>query len=550
MENYVYKINKDKGSKLTQNPNILFIMVDQMKASILKIYSEIGIECPQIEKLATEGVMFENAITPSPLCVPARTSIMTGKYPHTTGCRRNETLLPENENHAFKIWKDANYTTGLIGKNHCYMEKSDLDLFDVRLEISHQGLPKGGYIGTNPGTKGMDWGVKEELIDKANINRLEMSKTKNKICYSSSDKDESLFSTSLISERSVKFLEKYKQGEFSEEKKPFALWVSFPDPHEPYEAPKRYTDMFPPSGVKLPPQKENEFNDDLSPQRNRILYEIMGHKSEPLNKIRAQISVYQAMCKFIDDGIKKIIEKLEELDLKENTIIVFTSDHGDFMGEHGMFVKGGVFYDCLVKVPLIISWPKGDFKKGVKEKSVVSTIDIIPTLFNLQGLVDFKETGLGWKKNNELKKDFLSEETIRGFQGNLLPSVTKSEPKNIAFSEYGAGGPKFGFEDFKQFKPPYGYRTLLETLWAREAEGRRKMVRTDKWKYITDSSEDIDELYDLLKDPWELNNLSKNKDYDKTIEDMKGLLLDWMIKTEDKNPVEIPKNIGRDFFKE
>ena len=283
-----------------------------MKASILRLYSEIGIECPQIEKLAKEGVTFENAITPSPLCVPARTSIMTAKYPHSTGCRRNETLLPENEIHAFKIWKEANYTTGLIGKNHCYVENSDLELFDVRLEISHQGLPKGNYIGANIGTKGMDWGVDENLIDKANLNRLEMAKTKNTICFSSSENDESLFSTSLITERSLKFLEKFKKGDFSEEKKPFALWVSFPDPHEPYEAPKRYTDMFPPEKIKLPPQRAGEFDDGTSPERNKILFEIMGHKSESEDQIRSQISVYQAMCKFIDDGIKEIIEILEE----------------------------------------------------------------------------------------------------------------------------------------------------------------------------------------------------------------------------------------------
>ncbi|MBA46451.1 MAG: hypothetical protein CL893_00005, partial [Dehalococcoidia bacterium] len=89
-----------------------------------------------------------------------------------------------------------------------------------------------------------------------------------------------------------------------------------------------------------------------------------------------------------------------------------------------------------------------------------------------------------------------------------------------------------------------------ETLWAREAEGRRKMVRTDKWKYITDSNDDIDELYDLENDPWELENLSKQKEYLPIILNLKELLLDWMIETEDKKPVEIPKNIGRDFFKE
>ena len=290
---------------MSKRPNILFIMADQMKASILRIYSEIGIECPQIEKLAEEGIKFENAITPSPLCVPARTSIMTGKYPHNTGCRRNETLLPEGEFHAFKVWKKAGYTTGLIGKNHCYVNQSDLDLFDVRLEISHQGLPKGDYVGANVGNTGMDWIKDENIINEANKNRLEMSKTKKKICYSSSNNDESTFSTSLIANQSIEFLEKYAQGSFSRENNPFALWVSFPDPHEPYEAPKRYVEMFPKENVKLPPQKRGEFDDESSPERNKILYEIMGHKDEPEDEIRAQISIYQAMCKFIDDEIKK-----------------------------------------------------------------------------------------------------------------------------------------------------------------------------------------------------------------------------------------------------
>ena len=128
--------------------------------------------------------------------------------------------------------------------------------------------------------------------------------------------------------------------------------------------------------------------------------------------------------------------------------------------------------------------------------------------------------------------------------------IQENKGKNIAFSEYGAGGPKFRFEDFKKFRPSKGYRTLLETLWAREAEGRRKMVRTDKWKYITDSHGDMDELYDLENDPWELINLSNNCENKNIILEMKDYLLDWMIETEDKKPIQIPKKIGRDFFKE
>ena len=105
----------------TKRPNILFVMADQMKWSILRMYSEIGIETPALEKLAAEGIRFDTAITPHPLCVPARTSVMTARYPHSTGCRRNETLMPDSEVHAFRIWKEAGYVTGLIGKNHCFV---------------------------------------------------------------------------------------------------------------------------------------------------------------------------------------------------------------------------------------------------------------------------------------------------------------------------------------------------------------------------------------------------------------------------------------------
>ena len=542
-----------------KKPNILFIMADQMKSSILKMYSEIGIECPQLEKLASEGVLYKNAFTPHPLCVPARTSMMTGKYPHKTGCRRNETLMPENELHAFKIWKKLNYVTGLIGKNHCFDKQSDLDLFDVRLEISHRGLPRGGYKGENVGNKGMEWIVDEKLINEANNNRLEMGiweKT-----HSSSDAPEELFPTSLITKQTEKFLEKYSAGEFGNTHNPFSLWVSFPDPHEPYIAPARYVNMFPPEKVVLPNTREYEFTDGTAPERNRLLYKILGHNKESEDDIRSQISVYQAMTKFIDDGIKKIVEKLDTLGLKENTIIVFTSDHGDFMGEHGMTVKGGVFYDCLVKVPLIISWPNGKFNTGVIDESMVNTIDILPTLLFLQGLGDFKNLGKGWANNKQKKNKFLNEYEMRSFDGKLLPTITDSKPSEVAFSEYGAGGPQYKLEDLNKINKPYGHRALLETLWAREAEGKRRMVRTKDWKYITDISAkdhtinsaidggpgDIDELYDLKNDPWELYNIAQDPKYKEIIVQMKEHLLEWMIDTEDYNPLEIPNKIGINF---
>tara|TARA_B110000495_G_scaffold181794_1_gene176813 strand:- start:1046 stop:2740 length:1695 start_codon:yes stop_codon:yes gene_type:complete len=549
-------------------PNVLFIMADQMKASILRMYSsEIGIETPTLERLADDGVRFEHAITPHPLCVPARTSVMTGRYPHSTGCRRNETLMPENEQHAFRIWKDNGFTTGLIGKNHCYIEPSDLELFDVRCEISHAGLPEEGkYKGENFGNTGMEWVVPEVDINAAHEVRanLRQNAQSPRIAYAVSDTPEEQFGTSVIATQTEAFLDKYVAGDFasndSGDQNPFALWVSFPDPHEPFEAPRRYVDMFPPEDIVLPPQRTNEYTDGTSPERNRVLARMMRQTGDSEEHRRGVVSVYQAMTRFVDDGIGRIVDKLDDLGLRENTIIVFTADHGDFIGEHGMAVKGGVFYDALVQVPMIVSWPGGGVPQGVVEDSMTSTIDILPTLLELQGLASFDGIGAGWARGEDSEGETaLSEQETRRMQGRPLPTVTAATPRSAAFSEYGSGGPPVTMGQLDALDEPFGYDTIIETLWGREAEGRRKMVRTKEWKYVTDPMArgatltsgsdggpgDIDELYDLTKDPWELTNVAHLSENATVISEMRSLLASWMIDTEDPSPVEVPKSIGR-----
>lgn len=556
-------------------PNVLFIMADQMKASILRMYSwEIGIETPSLERLADEGVRFEHAITPHPLCVPARTSMMTGRYPHSTGCRRNETLMPENEQHVFRIWKDNGFTTGLIGKNHCYIEPGDLELIDVRCEISHGGLPLQGifsdYKGEIPGTSGMDWVVPETDINIGHEDRktLRDNAQSPRIAYKVSDNPEENFGTSIIAAQTEEYLERYSQGALGADssgsgsgygRDPFALWVSFPDPHEPYEVPRRYADMFPPEDVAMPPQRTDEYTDGTAPERNRVLARMMRQTEDSEEHRRGLVSVYQAMTRFVDDGIGRILDKLDELGLRENTIIVFTADHGDFGGEHGMAVKGGVFYDALVQVPLIVSWPAGGVQQGVVDASMTSTIDIVPTLLELQGLASFAGIGDGWARNGNRKQVVLTEAQTRHMQGRPLPTVTPAAPRFASFSEYGAGGPLFTMDLLNDFPEPLGYHTIIDTLWAREAEGRRKMVRTPEWKYVTDPRArgatltsgsdggpgDVDELYDLTKDPWELTNVAHLPENASVISEMRSLLAGWMIDTEDPVPVEVPETVGR-----
>lgn len=573
-----------------KRPNVLFIMADQLKWSALQMYSEIGIPTPSLERLAARGVMYRNAVTPHPLCVPARTSIMTGRYPHSTGCRRNETLMPDNEIHAFQIWRDAGYTTGLIGKNHCF---TDLDVFDVYCDISHGGLPQGDYLGSEPETKGMEWVRPVEAINKAHETRTRLREHAQSptIAYAVTDYPLEDYGSNVVTAQTEAFLDRVANGEkFGRDEPegdkdwPFALWVSYPDPHEPREAPRQYVDMFPSEKIALPPTRRGEFDEDggvdhlddapyppggdvsPAPEVNRVLYAMLGMDDDSEDDIRNLVSVYHAMTRLVDDGIGRILDKLEELGVLEDTIIVFTADHGDFMTEHNMAVKGGAFYDCLTRVPLIVSFPKGEVPKGEIDESMANTVDILPTLLELQGLGYFDGINDGWagKMPDGSADDGpmtlegngnVRAELLRRMQGKPLPTATSAEPRVATFSEYGAGGQPVTMAHLEEFEKPWGYRALIDTLWGREAQGRRKMVRTVEWKYVTDPmangagtgevADPEDELYDLANDPWELYNVAHDPKNAGVVSEMRRLLAEWMIDTEDSEPVELPQTIGR-----
>jgi arylsulfatase len=484
-------------------PNILFIMCDQMKATASHLYGNTFCETPSLERLAKRGVLYEHAVTPHPLCVPARISTWTSQWPHSHGGRRNQTLMPADAVHAFKIWKQEGFHTGLIGKNHCFEAESDLALFDTWCQISHGGLTQGET------TKGMDWFRSIGQINAGHRVRKNMPQASPRFSWAVTDFPLEDYSSGLVGGQTRRFLEAHKDD-------PFALWVSFPDPHEPWEVPRQYAEMFPPEKIKLPPSRDDEFTDGTAPERNVALYEMMGIREDSEEDVYGVVSTYHAMIRFMDDEIGRILDTLDETGLSENTIVVFCSDHGDFMGEHAMQCKGGVFYDCLTRIPMIVSWPS-NLPAGFRDDSMVNLIDLVPTLFQLQGI-----------------------EIPRSMHGQPLPTVTDACPRGATFSEYGSGGPEFTLEDLQKLEKPYGRKALIRSLQWREAEGRRKMVRTRGWKYVHDPMGDKDELYDLLNDPWELINVATVEANKAVLADLKIKLADWSIHTEDSSPVPLP----------
>ncbi|MEZ4661750.1 MAG: sulfatase-like hydrolase/transferase [Caldilineaceae bacterium] len=492
---------------MTQRPNILVIMTDQQKALSSHLYGNPFCQTPHLARLAASGVLFRHAFTPHPLCMPARISFWTGQWPHSHGGRRNETPMPAGATHAARIWQEAGYHVGLIGKNHCFAQPDDLALFDTWCEISHGGLP------ADPTTRGMNWFRPLEGVHAAHELRRTMTPQNPRFAYAASNFPLEDYGTGLAAGQTVRFLEQHCQSRADQ---PFALWLSIPDPHEPWVCPEQYATLFPPDKIELPPWRADEFSDGRAPARNRILYEMLGLRNDDLNDLYGLMAVYYGMVRFIDDALGQILDALERLGLREETIVVFCSDHGDMMGEHAMQCKGGAFYDCLTRVPLVVAWP-GQIPAGFIDESMVNLVDVMPTLLTLQGLP-----------------------IPRSMHGQPLPTVTDAAAREATFSEYGAGGPPFTQADLEALPRPWGRQTLIQSLRHREAEGRRKMVRTRDWKYVHDPMGDKDELYDLRADPWELTNVIDEPAHALTVADLRLRLADWMITTEDAQPVPLP----------
>lgn len=477
-------------------PNVIIIMVDQMKANASHLWGSRFNHTPGLERLAERGAVYHGAYAVQPLCVPARIAFWSSLAPHSSGCRTNQSAMPADVWHAFRTWNDNGFTTALIGKDHCFHTADHDDLFDVRCEISHFGFEG------EPTARGMDWCVDPATVDAAHATRRQMHDKAGAqqgvsqlgaATYAVTDYPEHAYSTGLVTRQTVEFLE--NRGS-----EPFALWVSYPDPHTPYEAPRRHFEAVRPR-VKLWPWRADEFDD--APERLKVLHEMMSLGDVDIGELKNLVASYHAMVNFIDEGVNGILDALDRCRLRDNTIVVFTSDHGDFAGEHMMMAKGGAFFDCLAKVPLIVACPEHT-QRRLDIADPVSSLDVVPTLLAIQEL-----------------------DVPAPIDGRGLPGVTQDPARSVVFSEYGAGGPLFTRDDLSRQSAVSGRPAVAESLRTREWEGRRMMAFDGRWKYVHDPFGDLDELYDLDDDPAELFNLSADARHWAVKERLKGEMRQW-----------------------
>jgi len=404
-----------RGVSGKKGTNLLFIMSDQHRGDTMRCEGHPVARTPMLDRLAGEGVRFSRTYCQSPLCVPSRACSMTGRYVHLNRCYTNATRLPESEYTWAEFLRERGYTAVSVGKTHGID-----DGLDVTVTSRGESYPKGASAYNNK---------------------------RNGLVYGTSPAAAEDFYDARIANAAVEQLRRFKK-----EGNPWALFVGIFSPHPPMWPPKPYDTMYNPDDIELPPFKLEDLDSRPEWQRRTYQSRFSAYTDEDKRNI---ISHYYGLVTYIDVQIGRVIDELDGLGMGENTVVVYTSDHGDNMGEHGLFAKFASMYEGEVRVPGIIRLP-GLIPKGLVANNPIEAIDLTTTSLHLMGF-----------------------EPPEQMQGRDLRPLVRGDQS--------------------------GARPFVYSAIARGAE-RGMMLRTEEWK-LCHYTDQAGELYDLKNDPGELVNL-------------------------------------------
>jgi len=349
-------------------PNILFILTDQQRSDTLHVAGNPIIKTPHLDRLAREGSLFTSAYTPSPVCVAARAALITGRYPHNTGCFDNNDSMPDSLPTMMQVLTDAGYRTHGIGKMHFTPDTQALRGFESR-ERQEVGLPK--RIKDDDYIQFLRANGYEHVYDPYG--------PLSEMYYipQPAQMPARLHGTQWVGDRSVDFIHQ------ADPARPFFLFASFFHPHPPFSVPTPWNKLYRAALMPLPkrPDDSAALQTYHNHVQNRVKYRDAGSDNHLLRVMKAY---YYACISFIDLQIGRLREALEVTGRLDDTLVIFTSDHGEFLGDYNCFGKRSML-DAAARVPLIARYP-ARFDTGQVCEVPVSLVDIMPALLAAAGV--------------------------------------------------------------------------------------------------------------------------------------------------------------------
>lgn len=486
--------------------NILFVMCDQLRWDYLSCYGNRLLQTPHIDSLAIRGVRFTRAYVQSPVCGPSRMSFYTGRYVFSHGATWNFVPLPVGERTLGHYLQTAGLRTAVVGKTHFTPDTEGMDWLGLASDDERsRTLKEGGFDpfarddGIHPNARGAHQAYNEYLSglgypgenpwhDFANsgvnpdgvLASGWLLRNSHLMARIPDEHSETAWSV----DRAIDFIK--EQGE-----KPWCLHLSFIKPHWPYIASAPYHTMYGSEESHRPVRSMVERN--TSNPIFRGFQEHIESRSFSLDNVRRNvIPAYMGLIKQIDDHIGRLLAHLETAGRMDDTLIVFTSDHGDYLGDHWMGEKE-FMYEQGVRVPLIIVDPSADALKGATCDALVEAIDLVPTLMEAMGL----------------------EPPSHILEGaSLMPFLRHRQPRSwreAVFSEL-----------------DYAIYPTARELGLSAREARMVMARTTQWKLVYFGKRFPPQLFNLNDDPEELSDLGADPSRQSIREDLTDLLFDWM----------------------
>ncbi|MBT5875193.1 MAG: sulfatase-like hydrolase/transferase [Candidatus Latescibacteria bacterium] len=426
-------------------PNILWYCTDQQRFDTIGALGNPHVNTPILDGLVRGGTAFTHAYCQSPICTPSRSSFMTGMYPSRIhNCRNGNGSFPNHPPLISKMLADSGYDCGMAGKFHLQSSgrRTEPRLDDGYRYWRFSHAPRDDWA---QGHDYADW-VREQGGDLDDLRESE------------GRVPAELHQTTWITECAREFITQDRED-------PWFLTLNPYDPHPPFIPPQSYADRFDPDKMPGPHFRESDI--DFQKRFSEIVFQTEAAHPDIFNGRNVQ-ALYYAMIAQIDDQLGRILDCLEEAGQRENTIVVFTSDHGEALGDHGLLYKGCRFYEGLVRVPLIFHCP-GRISAGIESEALVELIDMSATILEMAGVSAHDDQ-----------------------QGrSLMPILRGDAPPG----------------DHREFVRSEYFDTLDAPEYSGKPPSYGTMYRDRRYKLVLYHGHDLGELYDLENDPWEFSDL-------------------------------------------